>query len=123
MIPIKVEELTSNIVMAKHIILQKDVTKDSEWSKQVQAWKMMVESAIAEREQATVVSILYETAEEQERLTNSLLQLVVRYNRYSHYHSNKCNNVQFIQDEITRNNQASNHELNPAKVPEESAHK
>lgn len=99
-IPAKAEKPTGNIVRVEHIILLEDLSRNSDWSEQVQRWKMLVESAITEKEHTIIIPIMYEVTEEQERLVNSLLQLVVRYNRYSCYNSKRCNNVHFIQDAL-----------------------
>ena len=99
-IPVKTEEPTGNIVRVEHIVLLEDLSKNSEWNKEVQNWKEIIDLAIAGKDPATVVAILYEITEKQERLMNSLLQLVVRYNRYSRYHPKSCNNVRFIQDAL-----------------------
>ena len=99
-VPVKAEEPTGNVVRVEHIVLLEDLSKNSEWSKQVQSWRTMIESAIINKEQAVVVPIMYTVAEEQERLMDSLLQLVVKYNRYSRYHLKSCNNIHFIQEAL-----------------------
>ena len=100
-VPVQGDKGSADVATVDHILLHQDLSNGTEFSRKIENWRAQIETAIANRDVNTVISLFYEVTAQIEKCVNSLIELIVRYNRYSSYHPTNCNNLHFA-NEILR---------------------
>ncbi len=94
-VPVKNANESTDVATIDHILLVQDLSDTTEFSQQIENLKVQIETAVAHKDVSTVILLMYEMTSQLEKCVYSLLDVIVRYNRYSNYNEKNCGHVHF----------------------------